>query len=345
MVWTVLLGILWLIAVPFGLGVLPCRLLEKKYRSPGMIFVVGCLIMMALFECEYLPALLLGMHFKTLCLIFRLSAGFLSLCFVIIGFRDFKNLKFPKMHPFFIVFLVLVTLQCIARCFQGVTDGDDAFFLGTAVNSYFGDSIYILDPYTGFETGLDVRHALSPGGVYLAYIANCIRLHPAVTAHIVYADLMLILHYITFYNIGKLLFPEKEENAALFADFVCVFDVFGNISLFTGATFLITRTWQGKSVIANLCIPFAFLLLLLLIRSEETGKMWKEKRLFYGIMAASTMLAALNCATSGLLLLPPMLLFGSIPASNHRKKGSIVLTTLIACIPVGLIAVLYKMIV
>ena len=344
MLLTIMLGILWLIAVPFGLGIFPCRLLPKKYRTPGMIFVVGYLLMMALFECEYLPALFVGMRFKTLCVIFRVSVGLLSLAFALLGFKDLKSLTFPKKNLFLAVLFVLVAFQCVARWFQGVTDGDDAFFLGTAVNAYFDNTMYILDPYTGFETGLDVRHALSPGGIFTAFLANCIKLHPAITAHTVFADLLLILHYIVFYNMGRVLFPDKEENAALFGCFICVFDVFGNISLLTPATFLITRTWQGKSIVANLCIPFAFLLLLLLIREEQTGKMWREKRIFYGILAGNTMLAALTCATTGLFLLPPMFLLGSIPVSIRRKKWSPFVTTLIACVPTALVAVLYKLV-
>ena len=342
MILNVVLGILWLIAVPFGLGIFPCSYLQKKYRSPGMIFVVGYLIMMALFECEYLPALFFKADFRTLCLIFRLSAGFLSFSFLLLGWRDIKSLTVPKIHPLFIVFIILVVLQCVARWFQGVTDGDDAFFLGTAVNSYFGNSMYVLDPYTGFETGLDVRHAISPGGVFLAFLSDCIKLHPAITAHIVYADILLILHYIVYYGIGRILFEKKEENAALFACFICVFDVFGNVSFFTGATFLLTRTWQGKSVIANLCIPFAFWLLLLLVKEEETGKQWRQKRLIYGILSACTMLAALTNATTGVLLLPPMFLIGSAAVAIARKKISPVVVSMIAVLPVGILALLYK---
>lgn len=344
MILTVILGILWLMVIPFGLGIFPCSLLPKKYCCPGVIFAVGYLIMMALFECEYLPALFLGLSFKNLCLIFRLSVGLLSLIFYILGWRDIKSITFPKITPFFIIFTVLVILQCVARLFQGVTDGDDAFFLGTAVNSYFDNSMYVLDPYTGFETGLDVRHAISPGGVFLAFLSNCIKLHPAITAHIVYADILIVLHYIVYFNIGRLLFREKEENASLFGIFICFFDVFGNISLYTPATFLITRTWQGKSVIANFCIPFAFLLLLILIREEENSRIWRKKRLLYGILSACTMLAALTNATTGALLLPPMLLIGSAVVGIGRKKISPVITTLIATVPIGMLAVLYKLI-
>lgn len=305
-----------------------------------MIFALGCLLMMALFECEYLPALFMGMRFRTLCTVFRITAGLLSLIFAILGAPEWKSLSFPKWNVFFIAFVLLVLLQCVARWFQGVTDGDDAYFIGTAVNTYYGNRMYVLDPYKGFHTGLDIRHALSPGGVYLAFLSNCIKLHPAITAHIVFADLMLIVHYIVFFNIGKVLFDEAKHSS-LFACIICVFDVFGNYSLFTPATFLITRTWQGKSVIANICIPFAVYLLLLLSKKEETGKMWKEKRLFYTIGAAVAMLGSVTMATSGLLLLPPMFLLGAVILSIYRKKWSIIVTTLIASLPSLAVGVLF----
>ena len=306
-----------------------------------MIFAVGYLVMMALFECEYLPALFLGMHFSTLCLIFRISAGLLSLCFAILGAKGLKDMTFPKMNVFFILFLGLVTLECVARFFQGVTDGDDAFFLGTAVNSYFGNSMYTLDPYTGFSTGLDVRHALSPGGIFVAYLANCLKLHPAIVAHIIYADLMIILHNIVYFRIGTLLFSKDEKYAALFANFVCLLDVFGNISLYTPATFLITRTWQGKSVIANLCIPFAFLLMLIVAQKELTNKQWKKTRIFYAIGVCICCLAAVCQATTGLLLLPGLFVTGAAVLFAIRKKPSVLVATVLGIVPVGIIGVVF----
>lgn len=341
MILKILMGILWLVVIPFGLGILPCRLLQKKYRSPGMIFAVGYLIMMALFECEYLPALFLKANFTTLCLIFRISVGFLSLVSTILGAKGLKDLSFPKWNAFMVIFVIMVGLQCAARCFQGVTDGDDAYFLGTAVTTYFSNKMYLFDPYTGFVTGLDVRHALSPGGIFIAYLSNCMKVHPAITAHIIFADIALILHYIVYFNIGKVLFEEKEKYISLFACFICVFDVYGSVSLFTPATFLLTRTWQGKSIIANFCVPFAFLLLLLFVRKEETGKIWKQKLAFYGIMTVCVTLSSIAMATTGMMLMPVIFGLGAIIMAIYRKKISLFLTTLLSLIPLGAFAALF----
>jgi hypothetical protein len=341
MILKILLGILWLVVIPFGLGIFPCRLLQKKYRSPGMIFVAGYLIMMALFECEYLPALFMGMKFTTLCMIFRISVGFLSLASTILGAKNLKDLSYPKWNAFMIIFVVMVGLQCVARWFQGVTDGDDAYFLGTAVTTYFSNTMYKFDPYTGLLTGMDVRHALSPGGVFIAYLSNCMKVHPAITAHIIFADIALILHYIVFYNIGKVLLEDKEKFISLFACFVCVFDVYGAVSLYTPAIFLLTRTWQGKSVIANLCIPFAFLILLLFVRKEETGKQYKHKLAFYSIMTVCVTLAAMAMATTGLMLMPVILFIGAVVTAIYRRKISVLLVTMASLVPIGALGALF----
>ncbi len=344
MLTTIILGILWLLVVPFGLGIFPSKMLKKEYRSPGLILLIGYLILMGLFECVYLPFLLLGIRFDMLCLLFRLLSGILSLASVIFGMKDFKSFTLPKKNIWLILFAVLVAVQCVARWFQGVTDGDDAYFLGTALNAYTSKTMYYLDAYTGMATGLDMRHALSAGGIFLAFLSNCIKLHPAITAHIVYADILLILHYICFYHIGRLLFPDKEENAGLFGCMVCVFDVFGYISIFTPAAFLLTRTWQGKSVIANICIPFVFYLLLLMLRDDVTGKQFRTKRLFFAVFSFVVLAASLCMAGTGPTLLLPLLGVGALVVALHRKKISVfavtIPTLLFAAVFVVLLAVL-----
>jgi len=55
MILTVFLGILWLLVVPFGLGIAPCRFLPKEYRMPG-IFISGygnCHINREKVACDY----------------------------------------------------------------------------------------------------------------------------------------------------------------------------------------------------------------------------------------------------------------------------------------------------
>ena len=52
---------------------------------------------------------------------------------------------------------------------------------------------------------------------------------------------------------------EKEvlcrENLSIFMIIMAVFQIFGNVSIYTNETFFLTRTWQGKAVAGALVIP------------------------------------------------------------------------------------------
>ena len=58
---------------------------------------------------------------------------------------------------------------------------------------------------------------------------------------------------------GSVRQKEKEvlcrENLPIFMIIMAVFQIFGNVSIYTNETFFLTRTWQGKAVAGSLVIP------------------------------------------------------------------------------------------
>ncbi len=54
---------------------------------------------------------------------------------------------------------------------------------------------------------------------------------------------------------------------------MAMFQIFGNVSIYTNETFFLTRTWQGKAVAGSLVIPAVLWLFLLLCseRKQEKG--------------------------------------------------------------------------
>jgi hypothetical protein len=50
---------IWMFAVPFSVGLLPCALLPKEKRTPGVICLAGYFLTFAVFELFALPVLLL----------------------------------------------------------------------------------------------------------------------------------------------------------------------------------------------------------------------------------------------------------------------------------------------
>lgn len=49
-----------------------------------------------------------------------------------------------------------------------------------------------------------------------------------------------------------------RENLSIFMLLMTMFQIFGNVSIYTSETFFLTRTWQGKAVAGSLVIPALF---------------------------------------------------------------------------------------
>lgn len=73
-------------------------------------------------------------------------------------------------------------------------------------------------------------------------------------------------------------FSGQQEKLPVFMILMCMFQIFGNVSIYTNETFFLTRTWQGKAVTGSLVIP-AFLWLFLWIYDGVK----KEKRADAGL--------------------------------------------------------------
>lgn len=49
-----------------------------------------------------------------------------------------------------------------------------------------------------------------------------------------------------------------RENLPIFMILMAMFQIFGNVSIYTSETFFLTRTWQGKAMVGSLVIPALF---------------------------------------------------------------------------------------
>ena len=84
--------------------------------------------------------------------------------------------------------------------------------------------------------------------------------------------------------------------------------LFGNYSIYTNETFFVTRTWQGKSVLANIAIPAAFYILLRICARTERERTDDEMKYGTGLIGLFSVLFAVNlvgalASSLGMLLL------------------------------------------
>lgn len=178
-----------------------------------------------------------------------------------------------------LLFFVLLGFQLYKAAAYASFDGDDAYYVVESLIAQQADVMYRILPYTGRPTDLDIRHALAVFPMWIAFVARRSRIHATIVSHTIMPFLLIPLSYLVYYEIGRQLFwadsfrgkKEKErENLPIFMIVMALFQIFGNVSIYTSETFFLTRTWQGKAVAGSLVIPALFWMFLWIFDS------WKE---------------------------------------------------------------------
>lgn len=197
-----------------------------------------------------------------------------------------KRLSFAEWIEW-LLFFGLLGFQLYKAVAFASFDGDDAYYVVESLIAQESNVMYRILPYTGRPTDIDVRHALAVFPMWVAFVSVRAGVHATIVSHVVLPLVMIPLTYLLYFEIGRLLFgrrqgsagggQEKEggafhgENLPVFMIIMAMFQIFGNVSIYTNETFFLTRTWQGKSVAGSFVIP-ALLWVFLMLYEPDVKK-------------------------------------------------------------------------
>lgn len=346
---------IWLVVIPFGMGLLLACVIPGKDRTPGAVFIMGYLLLLALFELVGIPVVLLVTYnsFTLLSRIFLALSIIVALAGLVLMIKKTRGeegyFAAGQSAPgrssledglYWFLFLALVAFQLYMAFTRASFDGDDAYYGAQGAIAAQMDSLYRINPYTGRSAPLDVRHALALFPIWEAFIGKMSGIHPVIVMHRVMPLLLIPLTYLLYFQIGKELFGRKRSMLCVFMILTALIQVFGNVSVYTNETFFLTRTWQGKSVAGNFILPAVFWIFLNLFDDnwdEWPGHVWmerteRENRGYYLALAALNLAAG---AASSLAVLLSCLLtagLGLLFAVRYRKFAVLVRSCL-SCIP------------
>ncbi len=289
---SVLQLILWLLVVPFCVGLLFNFILPVIRRTVGITFILGFLVYMAVFEIVAI-ACMTKMVFSafTYCrVIFGIIVGVMAVLGIV---RSLKVLKegewkilalfpgeahadartlmnprsdlgsFKAVYPkesrvCWIIFFCILAFQMVMAVVMASFDGDDAYYVAESLLAQQVDVMNTILPYTGTSTSLDIRHALAVITMWEAFVAKMSGIHATIVAHSILPLFILPLIYLVYVEIGRILFRNRQQVIPVFMIVVSVLLMFGNVSIYTPATFMFMRTWQGKALVGNLVFPMIF---------------------------------------------------------------------------------------
>ena len=291
--------VVWLMVIPVGLGLLfrksPKREhLPKKLQTAGVTLLIGYLLLFALLEMVGIPIMLLSVYhgYSRMVILYAalqiLGAGAGYGFWIYRGkkarktnlsgaLKETDNILWLRRAPYdswegrllLVLFLLLVGFQLCMAFTRASFDGDDAYYVVQALTAQQTDTLYRIDPNRGVSMPLDARHALALFPIWEAFVGTMCGIHATVMAHSVAPLFLIPLTYLIYYEIGRELFCNKKSLLPMFMVLMALWQMFGNVSIYTTETFFLTRTWQGKSFAGNFIIPAVFWIFLCLFREEE----------------------------------------------------------------------------
>lgn len=345
--------IFWLWILPIWLGIIPAKLIEEDTKFLGLPLVCGYILEWFIFQMLAVPIILFQqkIHFFDftflvwvyIVVLMLLAAGAI---FYIKRNSEFISFKRPRDSfvwgktgkVFFALFWISFIVQILGVLFFAFADGDDAYYVAVATIAEKSDTMYMIPAYTGGTGEMDYRHSLAPMPIWIAFISRVTGVHVATIAHVAVPVAMLLVAYGLYGCIGQVLCKDKRDMMPLFLFLVSLLVLFGNYSMKTTETFLLTRTAQGKAILGNVIFPFAILLLLLLI-----GRIVQKEDSKVMQWAMLIMLSGAACLCSGLGGVLIIVMYGVVGFYTGLcyKRWNILSRLVSCCLPALICVALY----
>ncbi len=230
-----------------------------------------------------------------------------------------------------LLFVILLGFQLYKAVAYASFDGDDAYYVVESLIAQEADVMYRILPLTGGSTKLDVRHVLAVFPMWVAFVSVRAGIHATIVSHVVMPLVLIPLTYLLYYEIGCALFQkESRRNLPVFLIIMALFQIFGNVSIYTTETFFLTRTWQGKAVAGSFVIP-AVLWLFLLLGSGEKEEEKNRKGLW--LLFVCVQMTAGICSSIAVFLVSILTALAAFILACVRRDLKLLLKFGAACIP------------
>ena len=239
------------------------------------------------------------------------------------------------------VFVLLLAVQMVMGVILTYADGDDAFYMAVATVGTSAWSLYSVNPYTGFRSGINMRYALAPFPGWITFLSNQSGIAASTVGHITFELEMILQAYGAYWLLGNVLLKKRKEYLPVYMIGMEILILFGDVSRMTPENFLLARSRQGKAALSTLVIPMIFVLLYLLIEHlQDKGR--------FGILSwallACTILTGCLCSTLGAALCCLLIGTAGLCSAVMMRRFRHLPLLILVCIPCLIYAGMYVMI-
>lgn len=233
-------------------------------------------------------------------------------------------IKLGKNPGITIVSIVVILAVCYYVMINSQITEDSRYYIGIVNTTLSTDSLFKYNPYHGLAIdGIYLRRALATYEIHSAAICKVTGIHPLILTKVMRACENVLLFAMAVYLGAKVIFGESGEKKAYIAvpiTLILQFDFAG--SIFTNATFLLTRAYEGKAFSACVIALFAMYLSVTLVQKKEKKIGWIMLITLWGSAAISSSAAMVALAEYMIFTVPFFLYTKSKKKIKEDSNGN-----------------------
>lgn len=340
MIKTIIFTTFWMFVIPIILGLGILKLDKKGNKNVCLALVLGLFVELLLFEILSIPMTFLKCTFTLLKNSWAVGIIILTAISIGINIKSFKEIvvqnfeefkKLPKILT--VIFIILLLIQCYVPFKYMHEDYDDSNFVAKATIAIDTNSLFVYDDAGNEYKEFPTRTVLSQFPHYTAVIGELSGTHPTIVAHTIFPVIFVVVAYAFYYVFGMTLFKKDQTKTLVFLNILSVVFIYGDYSRYTNFVRLLYRVWQGKSILANVTLPFIWYVFMEYIGKENS---------IFGWIALFIALGGSIALSSMALILPVItILVLMVIYAIKDKKIIYIVSILICCIPCVIVGVVY----
>ena len=205
---------------------------------------------------------------------------------------------------------------------------DAAYYVsnvGTCVNT---NMINVYDPFTGlWQDHYELRYFFATYSVNDAVLCQLTGIDALIWTKLIMSGTVIIIVNILYLMISKYMFGENKKAIVIMMGCILFVNVTFS-SMYTTSLFLLTRTYEGKTIIGNLALTFIFYIYMHLMNEDEIVSPW--------LMMFIISFGTVTISSSANMLVPGALCVMFVPYMIVKKSLRI-LPKLALCVMPGII--------
>lgn len=301
--------------------------------SLPLTLVVGFFLYYSIFSLVCVPVMYRWRPLSMLVNIWVVAVVLISIISIAVNFKKWRKIDFSfdnKAILFACILLTIIETVIILYSYQFTLDA--AYYVANVGTSVDTNMMNVYDPYTGdWQDHFQMRYFFATYPQQDAVMCYLFKIHPLIQTKLIMSAVTIFMTNIVYIMIGRKLFGKKDSSVFLFLLFSTVAHFFF-ITIYTSSNFMITRTYEGKNILANIVLPAIVYFYICLLEKEE-NLLW--------VMLFTVCFGATVVSNSSNMLVPAALSVFMIPLAIKRKSIKTFIKTAICMLPCIILLFVY----